>query len=225
MAFIARRVLARARTLLFDEESARWSLTELADNLNEALRDISLLAPRIHAETTVLPLIAGPRQTLPDTHSRIIAPNANVVGVATPYMRKAVVTAIARATLDRLVPGWEDPAVYPFASQVVHLVDAPLTEAGEFLVFPGNDGTGAIEVVAARRPTLLSDPASPTNITAWTETVDCPDEYFTALLDGVLAKAFAKDLAVPNAAARAEMHYTAFLQKIGAAPPAAPGGQ
>lgn len=215
MPFTAKDVFGRVDTILQDESHARWPLVELMDCINSALREITAIAPTACTDLVILPLVSGSVQTVPANSTRVLRVNANRATADAASVRTSIVRPVTRALLDAQIPGWQLASVYPFTKEVVHYVEDP-NMVGEFLVFPGNLGTGFLECTVAKRPTLLTEPASPTLMDSWTAVVDLDERYFTALVDYVLHAALQKDIAVPAAAMRAAGYQQAFAAKMAA---------
>lgn len=213
MAFTARDVLTRASTLLQDAGNTRWTLPELLGWLNDALAEIPNLAPEAVSEIAVIPMALGTMQTKPADAAQILRVNCNVTGNG-PYTRGRVITPIKRQILDAQIPGWQATATLPFQSVVSHFVEDDAMN-GEFLVAPGNDGTGKIEVVIAKRPTQIAVPANPLNIDSYTATVDLDEMFRPACVNYVMSQALLKDIGIPNGPQRAAGHYQSFLTAFG----------
>lgn len=214
MAFTVKDVLRRSSTILQDAGSIRWPIIELIDWINDGLREITLHAPSAVSETAVLDMAAGTLQTLPAEYSSLLRVNCNITGTPGNYVRGDVVTPINRAVLDAQRPGWQVTSKLPFQPTVRHLVEDPNNHR-EFYVAPGNDGTGKIEVVVAKRPTQVVETADALNIDSYTDTIDLDDIYLGALTDFVLSKAFSKDTNVAGGGQRAVAHYTQFANALG----------
>lgn len=214
MAFTAADVMSRAQAVLKDD-GTRWPFLELMDWLNDGLQTITTIAPQVVGETLVMDLVAGTRQMLPATHSALIRVNANVTVVETVTIRGRTITPVKREILDQQIPGWQSTLVIPHSTTVLHVIDdASMHEL--FEVFPGNNGTGKIEVFAAKRPTKLTFAAGTPGLPTATATVDLDDQYLPALADYVLYRCFSKDAGQPGNMQRAIQHQQQFMAPFGA---------
>lgn len=216
MTFTAQDVLGRVATLLLDPSNKRWPLVELLNWLNDGLREVSSLAPQAVSKTVVLSLVAGTRQTLPDTATSLLRTfcNATAAGDVVSARGKAI-TSVDRTMLDAMIPGWQDTATLPFTAEVAHVIDDP-DSPRKYMVCPGNTGTGKIEAEVASRHAVLATPGSPTQIASYgTLIVDLDGMHLTAMVNFVMSKALLKDINVPNAAARSQAHYAQYAQSFG----------
>lgn len=213
----ARDIMARAGVLLNDEEHVRWRLPELADWINEAVRAIILAKPSAHSESRIVQLAAGTLQALPtegaDTPLALVRLVRNVRSTEPPFDSGRIITPVARDTLDATEPYWHERGYTPFRKEVRHYV---YDEANplEFYVYPGNDGTGYVEMVLATCPPPLTAPSAPDDPEAWTADVGLPEPYSVPILDYVLFRAQSKDDDSGNAG-RAMTHFQMFAQAIG----------
>lgn len=214
MAFTTGDVLKRARITLSDETSTRWPLTQLLDHINDCMRQIAIDAPEAIGKTGVISLAAGTLQSLPDQAMSLIRVNCNVTGSDPNWVRGQAVTPISRAILDAQIPNWQKSAVMPFAAKVAHVIEDDAVHR-TFHVFPGNNGTGLIEIVVAERPAVLVEPGSPTVLGSYTVEVGLDDAYLNAVVDYVVSRALQKDLAMPGIAQRAVAHYQQFQAAFG----------
>jgi len=175
--------------------------------LNEGCREIALAKPNATEETIAINMVAGADQSLPSTHAAILRAIKNATG--------ELLTSVSRTVLDLTVPGWQDANIVRQAAVVDHLVYDKASPR-EFLVYPPNDGTGVIHVVASKIPTTLADGSTANDVTTYTLAVaDIPNIYQTALLNYVLFKAFSLDMNVPGPAQRAVQHMNLFNGALG----------
>lgn len=214
MALPVRDILQRIGVLLQDEDAVRWPLLERLDSLNDGLREIALLKPNAFARTVILPLIAGTRQSLPDAYSGLIGVTRMVTGTPQAPIGGRVVRTVPRESLDAANPYWHDPAHVPLTSQVRNLVYDAL-DPRSFHVYPGNDGTGLLEVIVALRPLELGAPEHPDRLDSYTAAIGLDDLYANALVDYGLYRAFSKDNGVPGGVERAALAYQQFTTALG----------
>ncbi len=214
MAFTNGDVIGRASTTLLDAAGTRWPFSELNGYINDCLRDVLALAPEALSVRTVLTLAAGVKQDLPAGFGALLRVDCNVTGSGEPYTMGLAVTPIRRGVLDANIPGWQQTAVVPYQAIVAHLVEDEVPQTS-FQVFPGNTGTGKIQVVAAKRPAVIATPGSPTVLGSYTATMEIDDAYMPAITDYVISKALQKEVASPTAAAKAQGFYARWAQVFG----------
>lgn len=215
MSVTAREVLNQARIILLDEASERWPLAELLRWVNAGLREIATLKPSAYSVTVPLQLVAGTYQTIPAQYLAFLDAKRNLQSAnATPRIGGPAITMTDRDSLDAVNPNWHDPAFKPYTKLVRHGIFDPETPR-EFYVYPGNDGTGVIEVAVARMPVEAVRPTPDNEISSYSFTLDLPDIYENALVDFVLSRAYAKDADFVGSGARATAHYQAFANGIG----------
>ena len=214
MAFTAGDVLSRVRITLNDTASTRWPLTELLTWLNDGCKEITLQAPEAVGQVGVLSLVSGTLQTLPDECLMLLRVHCNVTGSSPNYVRGTTITPIQRAALSALIPGWESSSVVPFAKNVAHVIEDVAVHRN-FWVFPGNDGTGKLQAVIAKRPAVIATPGSPTAIGSYTATVELDDIYLNAIVAYVAHRALLKEINVPGAKEASMAQYQIFTSALG----------
>lgn len=216
MSFSAKDVLQSVSTTLQDANHRRWPLGELRGYINDGLKQIAFIKPSAVSKTQRIAMQEGTYQELADgQHLLRVIRNITSAADATPRVGGSIITPIDRSMLDMQFSNWHDPNVVPFSAIVMH---AMMDEENprSFYVYPGNDGTGAIEAVVTTVPDLVAAPASPDNIDSYSATIDLPTLYESVLRDYVLSRAYEKDAAIPGAMQRAMAYRTAFTQALGA---------
>lgn len=211
MAEIASEVMLKVSIILADAGGTRWPLPELLKWLNDGLREITLHAPSAVSSVEVIDMVEGTRQTLPDGFAALLRVNSNIDATGN---RGVSVRPTRRDILDQQIPGWQSAAKLAFNAIVYHVIDDPL-DRRSFLVAPGNDGTGKIECVVAKRPTEIAAPANPLDIEAYADVIELDDIFINSLVDYILYRAFSKDIAVPGIPQRAQAHYQQFANALG----------
>ena len=219
MALTADTILKRANITLQDDGFVRWTLPELLLYLNDAMTELAIHKPNAVTQTIELPLETGTVQTLDDAHIslvRVIRNLSTLDGSASGRTGGSAVTVTRRTNLDAVMPGWQDPAVLPYAARVDHVVQDPADQR-TFYVVPGNDRSGVVEAVVSVLPVEMDQPASPLNVESYAalELTGIPAIFKNALTDYVLFRAYSKDSADPSAAGRAQAHYQLFASAIG----------
>lgn len=212
MTFQTKDVMARAATTLQDASNIRWPVTELHGYLNDGLCEIVTIKPNAVSKTVNLELDEGTLQTLPAEYTVLSRVSRNMVDANTGG--GAIRRLDSRSIMDSHMPGWQDPAVIPFAKKVVHVIH-DIADPNQFYVAPGNDGTGIIEAVVGAYPTKSPVPgADADDIDSYADSVDVPDIYMNALVDYVIYRAYSKDARIAGSATRAAAHYTLFRDSV-----------
>lgn len=203
-------LISRAKTLLQDTTSVRWSLSELQSSLNDGYRETLNLRPDSNTLTGTFSCAAGPRQVLTTgfaNASRLVAVVRNVAASSNKY----AVHLIDRRVLDTQRRGWyTEPAS---VSVEKYVFDA--RQPREFLVYPPATSAAQLEVLYAQVPTphTLTDVQLANSATA--EVIRIDDTFANALLDYMLYRAYIKDSEQQGNAARAVAHYQAFQNSLG----------
>lgn len=205
-------LIVRAQTLLQDEDSVRWTVTELQYWLNDGYRDVLNLRPDSNTLTGEFTCVAGPRQVLTTTFpnaSRLVSVIRNTASTSNKYG----VRLVNRRTLDDQRKGWY--ADTPTVSIEEYMFDP--RQPREFLVYPPATTAARLEVAYAQIPsphtlteTQLTNPAT-------AETIRIDDSFANALLDYVMYRAYSKDAEQQGNAARAVAHFQAFQNSLGVA--------
>lgn len=209
-------ILKRARAILSDGGNVRWTVTELNDCLNDTMQEIALHRPSAFSETRVIELAEGTYQDIPADFSQLLRAVRNITSAvdAVPRVSGSIVTPIEREILDSQMPNWHTAASVPFDPVVTHIIFEELAPRS-FYVFPGNDGTGKIEVVGAVEPAELPVGSNAQDIETYTAEIPLSTVYRSVLIDGVLYYAYSKDMNMPGSAQRAVAHYQKFLAALG----------
>jgi hypothetical protein len=216
MPVLASDIISRAQIVVQDMTGVRWPLAELLQWLNDGQRELVVYKPTATATTAVLPLQAGTLQVAGADDLAILRIVRNIkVPVSNPRIGGRACRAVAREVLDAQHPSWHDPSVFPYAREARHFCFDEV-DPKAFYVFPGNDGTGALEVVVSRLPAPLELPpgADADNAVSYRLPLGVPDIYANCLLDYVLFRAYAKDADHPANAERSAKHYELFTSPL-----------
>jgi hypothetical protein len=203
-------LIVRAQTLLQDEDSVRWTVTELQYWLNDGYRDVLNLRPDSNTLTGEFVCVAGPRQVLTTTF-----PNAtrlvSVIRNTAPTSNKYGVRLVNKSSLDDQRRGWY--AETPTVSVEEYMFDP--RQPREFLVYPPATSATRLEITYAQIPSPHTLTAQQLTNAATTETIRIDDSFANALLDYVLYRAYSKDAEQQGNAARAVAHFQAFQNSLG----------
>ena len=153
---LASDILTRVQRIVLDETSVRWPLAELLLWLNDGQREIALQKPSSFSSNRVISLVAGTYQAIPDdaiTLLRVIRNiRSNVGGVR---LGGSAITMVARSILDTQNRNWHDSTKVRQKKEVQH-VAFDEADTRSFYVYPGNDGTGLLEMVFSIEPAEIN---------------------------------------------------------------------
>lgn len=212
----ASEIMTSASRIMLDEDYTRWTMTELAEWLTAALREVALHVPTATSRNIVIPLVEGTFQRLPADCQQVLRVVRNVDVEGDNRVGKGVITIVDRRALDAQNPNWHDGQYVryrPYARHFIFDETDPLT----FYVWPGNDGTGNVEAVVSVIPTPIKADAGkdPESLDSYGMTVDVLDVYANAILDYTLYRAYCKDAQNAGAMARASAFYEQFANALG----------
>lgn len=212
----ASEIMSRASTILLDDDYTRWTMTELAMWLTDALREVALVVPKAASKNITIPLVEGTRQQLPANCQQLLRVVRNVDVEGDNLVGKGVITIVQREGLDSQNPNWHDGQYVRFRPYARHFVfdeTDPLT----FYVWPGNDGTGNIEAVVSVIPDAIKPVTGgdPDLLESYDVPLGVIDVYANAILDYTLYRAYCKDAQNAGAANRAGLFYQQFSQSLG----------
>lgn len=211
----ASELMDRARRIVLDETNVRWPLAELGMWLNDAQRETILQKPSASSDNRVLSLQSGTYQALPVDALTLLRITRNVSGTAQARVGGRAIRVVSRDVLDSQHPDWHSTAAIPFSPVVKHYIYDE-SDTKSFYVFPGNDGTGKVEAVVSKIPTVITHSGGdPETLTNWGGDIGLPDIYSNVILDYMLFRAYSKDAQYAGNSARAAAHYQQFGNSLG----------
>lgn len=211
---LASDLFDRAQRIMLDETNVRWPLPELCLWLNDGMREVVLQKPNALSKTVVMQLEQGTYQALPGDYLKLLRVVRNITSVD-PYRQGGrSVRIVSREILDTQSPYWHDSRKTPFKAEVKH-VCFDEQDQRSFYVYPGNDGTGQVELVVSVQPQAIEETGDPLEMDSYRVAIELPDIYSNALLDFILYRAYAKDAQFAGAAERAALHYQQFANSLG----------
>jgi hypothetical protein len=203
-------LIVRAQTLLQDEDSVRWTVTELQYWLNDAYKETIGLRPDANTQTAEYTCVAGPRQVITGSFPNAIR-LVEVVRNLASTSNKTSIRLTDRRSLDTQQRSWYSET--PTASVELYMFD-PRTPK-EFLVYPPASTAARLEVIYSVLPADHTLTASQLVNPATAETIRIDDIFATALFDYMLYRAFSKDAEQTAMMQRAVAHYQAFQNALG----------
>ena len=226
MVTTAATLMTNAGIRLQDERHVRWTLLELGRWIDEAVKAICLANPAAATRSIILPLAKGTRQKLPletldngDQPLALKKITRNISDLSTPGDGGRIVTVVSGRTLDAQEPNWTNAKVVRFNKTVRHYVydeKNPL----EFLVYPGNDGHGAVEAVISYCPASIVAKVQKTandteNLQNWELPIDLPDPWSTCIAEYLMYQALLKN-DTTGSSGRAAFHFSQFQTMLAA---------
>lgn len=210
----AQDILEAASGLLLDEGFVHWTLPELCTWLNFGLDAITLQKPSASAVTTAVPLVRGTLQMLPSGFASILRPVRNISGPDSDRMPRKRLTIVDEASMSAMNPSWDDEISARYQQQVKHVIfdeASPKT----FYVYPGNDGTGLVEMVLSAIPAKIKPAGIEDDLSSYDAPLPLDETYHDALLDYIMYRAYSKDAQFAGTAQRAALHYQQFANSLG----------
>lgn len=206
MAITAQSIVRRVVETLQDNTSVRWPANELVRYLNDGQREIVLYRPDAMVTNAAITLVAGSKQSLPASGTKLIEIVRNTAGT------KRSVRLVNREILDSQAPGWHN---ITGVTEILHFMYDP-RDPKVFYVYPPAAASGAsLDAVYAALPTDVTEPADGALYTAVTGNISVPDIYGNVIQDYILYRAYSKDSEYAGNASRAQAHYGAFANALG----------
>lgn len=196
----AKYIIDKAVTQLNDLASVRWTRPELLEWLNDAQRQIVLMAPNSSNHTDIVKLSAGTRQTIPADGWLLLDIYRNMGTTGTAPGR--AIRIASKELLDGFNPDWHSAT--PAATAQNYVYD--IQDQTAFWVYPPNTGTGYVQLNYARVPVEITSEASPIGLT---------DILQTAILDYIMYRACSKDAEYAPGLQLAQGYWAAFSSALG----------
>ncbi|KII34852.1 hypothetical protein NL64_06200 [Pseudomonas fluorescens] len=216
MTILASDIITRAQTIVQDTTGVRWPFSEMLQWLNDGQREVAIYKPSATAVNVALTLTQGTLQSIGAGGLALLRVMRNLkTPVTTPRVGTRAARVVDREVLDSQHPSWHDPSVFTYAKEVKHFCFDDV-DPTNFYVFPGNDGTGAIEAVISRAPADVVAVGDPNVLTSYRQAISIPDIYSNVLLDYVLFRAYSKDADFAGNGERSSAHYTLFAGSLAA---------
>jgi hypothetical protein len=198
---IASAIINKAKTILQDTTSVRWTDAELLGWLNDGQREVSMRRPDVSTKLISHPLVAGTKQAIPADGIAVLKVIRNMgTNGLTPGR---AVRHVAMDILDSNVPTWHTDTA---SSTVVHAV-TDMRIPRTFYVYPPAISGTQVELLYAAPPAELASTGS-------ILTVD--DAYAGPLVDWVCSRAYDKDQDTTGSAERSASHRAKFDASVGA---------
>lgn len=197
---LASKIIGNAQTIIQDKTGVRWPGEEMLGWLNEGQREIVLLKPDTNVVNESVQLVAGTKQSIPDTGIVLIGLVRNMGNDGnTPGN---AIRTIERTILDEQIPDWHSGQSDASAA---YLIFDPRDPKSFYVYPPQPEQPGYVEIVYS---------SSPGAVAAETNTITLDDIYSGSLLDYILFRAYSKDAEYAGNGERAMSHYKKFVDTL-----------
>lgn len=195
-------VIYRARILLSDEDagSYRWSTEELIEWINDAQRLVAVVRPDSSSDERVVTLAAGTKQTLPADTFRLLDVVRNMASDGVTPGR--AVRMVDREILDQVDPDWHKGRQ---RTEIKHFTYDP-RNPGIFFVYPAVSAGVKAEVLLSKYPDAVA---------LETDDLTLPENYFEAVVNYVMFRAYSKDTEFTASPQVASAYLNAFNAVLG----------
>ncbi|MNZ82273.1 hypothetical protein D3C78_1009670 [compost metagenome] len=191
-------ILQRASITLNDEDFVRWTKDELYGWVNDGACEVVLRRPAARAVTTVVTLIAGTFQQMPEGTLVLLDVIRNVKADDSPGRP---VRRIDRQLLDDQLPTWQEMKQADTIKHFMFEEAAPTT----FYVYPPAKAGIKADILHSEAPPL---------ITGDDDMLQLDRAYIGPIVSYVMYRCLAKDSEYANAA-MATGHFQAFTEALG----------
>lgn len=174
---LASDIIDRARLVLNDLDSVRWTDAELLKWINDGQRIVATVKIDASVSNETMNLVAGTKQTLPSNALRLLDVVCNIDGSGNSGR---AVRPVDRQILDEQTPGWHSSSQSDTIYNWVYDNRDPL----HFYVYPPAKSTAKLAVKLAVKPTDVSSTSSSLSVL---------DTYVDPIFNFVLSRAYAKD--------------------------------
>ena len=195
-------VVEQAAGILQDTGNIRFSVADLIRYTSDGQRRVCQMRPEAYAVTAVAPLVAGCKQTIPATATRLLECYRNIT---TAGVVGRAVREIDRALLDQEDPDWQRRT----GSQVEHYCYEPGEDPRTYWIFPA---ISAAKLSAAQLE--LSVAADPPELSAG-QNLTIDPAFHEAIIHYVVSMAISRDSEFGDQLNRAQFHAQAFSTGIG----------
>jgi len=197
----AEEIIHKVSATLLDEGMTSWTIEELFDSLNTAVREVARRDPSAYMVTETITLSSGTKQQFPAaaTGPVTVSRNMGIGGIApgkAPFITLLDV-------LDKTFPQWGN---VPAAAEV-QLYAYSRSDKNTFYVYPPQPSTG--------RGTLeVAYPSEPPVAKNLNEKLVINSSYEGALVDYILYRSFMKESENQASIAKASGFFNAFLSRF-----------
>ncbi len=188
------QILSRAYILLEDEDHDVWEQDELITWINDAVLAVINIRPDVSPKRSVVTLVEGTYQSLPDDGSMLI----KVIRDMSTHLS---ITGMPLDVLDDQLPNWREPVM---SKNVEHYIYDD-RDPKHFEVYPSVSDGVQIEIEYGAIPAEVSMPE---------DTITLKREFLNILVDWVLYRAWSKDDESADLN-KSTLHFQAFMNNLG----------
>lgn len=185
------------------EDGVRWSNNELLAWLNEAYQAIVQIKPDASSVNARMQLLAGTRQSIPESGLRLI----DVVRNTAENSEKMGVLVTTRRALDTVRRSWHADPQSIDIEQFIFDDEDPV----HFYVYPPASPEAELEIIYAAVPPAHADEYDD----AKSDQIRINDSFAPVITDYILMRAFSKDAEHAINIQRAQLHQNAYLRALG----------
>lgn len=193
---------------LQDATADKWPIAELCRAFNLAQRVVSLVRPDLSSKRATVTCVAGALQSLPAGGKLLL----NVENNAGGNKRAVKMPRNGRSLVDAVKPNWRSLTGADEILEAYYDEREPL----KFEVYPPATTAAQLVVLYSANPTAIgTDHAAGTTYADVTGNMDLQDSAEPALIELILAYAFAKDAQFSAQAARSQGHFANAASLLG----------
>lgn len=192
-------IVSRARLVLNDADSVRWTDAELVNWINDGCRYIALRRPDACVVNGSLTCVAGSKQSI----AGLTPPGLRLLDVVRATASGRALRLVDREVLDTQVPNWH-AATQAVPTNYVFDNRDPQT----FYVYPPAIVSTALEIIYSRVPIEI------TTGTLASQDLTPVDTFIDPLLNYVLYRAYSKDADFAHNAQLASLYMAAVDQAL-----------
>ena len=166
---LASAIIDRVTIILQDESNVRWPRAELLKWLNDAQREIVMARPDSLAENATITLVAGTKQSIPNTAIQLLDVVRNTSGRA--------IRVVSREIMDAQQPDWHTQTQ---SGTIKHYM-FDVRDPKHFYVYPPATVGTTVEAVYS---------TAPAEVTSESGAISLNDVYTNAIVDYVLYRSY-----------------------------------
>lgn len=200
-------VLKNVVATLQDKGAVRWKTSDLGNYLNEFYVELNVLRPDATSARQTLDLVAGVKQSIPATASKLL----EVYGNDTSGSKKEVTLLDNRRLLDAADPGWRART----GSAVIEHYMLDERDPTLFEVYPPATTAAKLDCLLSIIPTPLADQSDATPPASVTGNLSVPDQFSNVARDYILFRAFSMETEQSLNIEAAQLHETRYKAGMG----------
>jgi len=193
---------------LQDQDNDQWTLTELVDFYNEAIRETVTLNPDSNAETESIKLASGSEHYIPAQGVKLLDIISNM-GTDGETPGEAI-TSVQLMAVEAFNRNWRTETA---DSTIINFIPDP-NNPKKFYTCPPSDGTAYVLMKYAKLPdTVVYDPEDD----SWEDIpIGVNDDFVEAIHDKIMEYCYKKDTDIPGNKQREDDAGNEFLTEMAA---------